>query len=239
MYQVKNKDNYVVGLLQKARMYNIDNIIAFCEGRTVRNRKALAGRGSLTIFKDHNGRKVVMKPYMRGGALGILNPSLYLDVGGKSRAQLELEWLTRMPRFGVNTPEPLFYVKKEGPGVYQCWLGMYYLEETVPFTDIIHSDFIQAYYIMPLVCQQVANLILANIWHVDLHPGNVLITGETHVDIVDFDRATFFQSKNQKALAEKYIERWTRASKKHKLPPEISKSFRQELYDRITQRYTD
>lgn len=239
MYQYKNQDNYTIALLQKARMYNIDNIIALCEGRTLRNRTALAGRGTLKIFKDHNGRKVVIKPYLRGGALGILNAASYLDVGGKCRAQQELEWLTRMPRLGVNTPEPLFFVKKEGAGIYQCWLGMYYIENAVPFTDIIVADYIKAYYIMPLVCQQVANLILGNILHVDLHPGNVLITNDTDVDIVDFDRAAYFSNKNQKALAEKYIDRWQRACKKHKLPIEIGKSFRQELYDRITQRYTD
>lgn len=239
MYQIKTKDKYIIGLLQKARMYNIDNIIALCEGRSVRNRVALGGRGTLTVFNDHNHRKVSIKPYLRGGVLSLVNRSLYLDVGGKSRAQLELEWLANMPRLGVNTPEPLFYVKKEGPGIYKCWMGMYFLEETVPFIDIIRKDFIKAYYIMPLVCQQVANLIMGNVWHVDLHPGNILVTGDNHVDILDFDRASFFQNKDPKALAEKYISRWQRAAKKYKLPVEISKSFRQELYDRITTRYTD
>lgn len=239
MYQIKTQDKYTIGLLQKAKMYNINNIIAICEGRTVKNRKALTGRGSISIFNDHNDRKVAIKPYLRGGALGLLNASSYLDVGGKCRAQIELEWLVRMPRLGVSTPEPLFYVKKEGAGIYQCWLGMYYLENTEPFVDVIRQDYIRAYYLMPLVCQQVANLIFGNVLHVDLHPGNVLTTGETEVDLVDFDRAVYFNTKNTSALAEKYIERWQRACKKHKIPVEISKAFRQELYDRITQRHTD
>lgn len=230
MYETKQYKRYVVGFLQKAKTYNIEKLVEMAENGPGRASTTLGGRGELTLFKDHNGRKVAIKPYLRGGLLRFINPAYYWDVG-KSRAELECDWLVRAPRMIVNTPEPLFWIKKEGPAIYKCWMGMYYLENTTPFVDILKQDFIKANYLLPLVCQQVVNLIAANVWHIDLHPGNVLIGEDSTVDIVDFDNASFFQTKNKKALAEKYIDRWTRACKKYKLPLEINKYYRQEIYN--------
>jgi predicted Ser/Thr protein kinase len=52
---------------------------------------------------------------------------------------------------------------------------------------------------------------------VDLHPGNVLVTPENRLYLIDFDKART-TPVNRRRLREKYIRRWQRAVLKYRLP---------------------
>ena len=69
--------------------------------------------------------------------------------------------------------------------------------------------------------EQIRTLIKNRIFHVDLHPGNVLVREDNRVYVVDFDKACHFNGSYQ-ALRELYLRRWRRAVIKHKLPPLLS-----------------
>jgi 3-deoxy-D-manno-octulosonic acid kinase len=69
--------------------------------------------------------------------------------------------------------------------------------------------------------EQIRILIKHRIFHVDLHPGNVLVGKADKIYIVDFDKACYFKG-TQHALRELYLRRWRRAVIKHKLSPLLS-----------------
>ena len=80
--------------------------------------------------------------------------------------------------------------------------------------DILHEA-------MMKLGEQVLSLIAHKIFHVDLHPGNVLVQKGGRVSIVDFDKAREFKGSAER-LRELYLRRWRRAVIKHKLSPVLT-----------------
>jgi 3-deoxy-D-manno-octulosonic acid kinase len=74
---------------------------------------------------------------------------------------------------------------------------------------------------MSKLSEQVKVLVQHQVLHVDLHPGNVLVSPAGVVYIVDFDKARYFRGSAQ-ALRELYLRRWRRAVIKHGLSPVLS-----------------
>jgi 3-deoxy-D-manno-octulosonic acid kinase len=74
---------------------------------------------------------------------------------------------------------------------------------------------------MDALGKQVGILIKNRIFHVDLHPGNVLVSNDGRAFIVDFDKARIFTG-GEAALRELYLRRWRRAVIKHKLSPVLA-----------------
>jgi len=74
---------------------------------------------------------------------------------------------------------------------------------------------------MKEVVVQVATLIKNNIFHPDLHPGNILVDSADCVFILDFDKTRLSRWKRHK-LRDKYVMRWQRAVTKHQLPEMLS-----------------
>jgi predicted unusual protein kinase regulating ubiquinone biosynthesis (AarF/ABC1/UbiB family) len=68
---------------------------------------------------------------------------------------------------------------------------------------------------------QVSTLIQNNIFHVDLHPGNVLVGRGGRVFLLDFDKARIARG-NKNKLRDHYLSRWQRAVIKHGLPDMLS-----------------
>ena len=71
------------------------------------------------------------------------------------------------------------------------------------------------------LAEQVLTLVSHKIFHVDLHPGNVLVDNSGRVFIVDFDKAREFEGSSEQ-LRELYLRRWRRAVIKHKLSPVLT-----------------
>lgn len=230
-YEIKKIDNYILGLTNKAQQLDPSRIIMVCKQGTSKNASLMGGRAGLKFMSDNSEHQIAIKTYKRGGFFSHFNSNYYWDTG-QNRAELEMEWYQKAAQLGVNTPETLFWVKQTGFTVYKCWMGMYYLENTETYLSMIQKDFIRSFYFLPNVCSQVARLVRGKLWHVDLHPANIIIDAENVIYLTDFDGARTFNGEKN-VLAEKYIDRWKRYARKYKLPVEIEKSFRQELYARI------
>jgi serine/threonine-protein kinase RIO1 len=186
-----------------------------------KNGKTLGGRGSLRLLDEISGKQVAIKPYLRGGLMGKVNRRVYLE-RGKSRAAKEYEFLAKLSGAGVKTPTPLGFIES-GRFLRSCWLLM----ETIPHDHTLAtaplSD-IERDAIFAQLAPQMNSLLTLGIHHVDLHPGNIIVTREGHPILIDFDKAREGRH-NRKALATLYIKRWTRAVKKHHLPDDLSKRF--------------
>jgi len=161
---------------------------------------------------------VVVKHYRRGGWVARINPKYYLRTG-KTRCQVEFEQMARAGRLGVNVPEPVTFAFK-GRFLYQGWL----ITREIANQQTLARLSLQAPGRLPAVQaslgRQVSKLAADGLWHVDLHPGNVLVDDRDRVFLVDFDKTRTFRGVKQQLL-DKYRRRWRRAVKKHKLPKEL------------------
>lgn len=183
----------------------------------------LTGRGYAGIQEVEGLGRVFVKQYAHGGLLRHLTGGSFLCVG-PSRSLLEFSMLERVRSIGINAPRPLVFVNK-GSFFYRAWL---FMEEIVDsrnlaqvsasaegeVADVLHDG-------MAKLGQQVLTLIENKIFHVDLHPGNVLLDSSGRVHIVDFDKAQEFQGSTDK-LRDLYLRRWRRAVIKHKLSPVLT-----------------
>ena len=183
----------------------------------------LAGRGYTGIQDVQGLGRVFVKQYAHGGLLRHVTGGHFICVG-PSRSLLEFSMLERVRALGINAPRPLVFVNK-GSFFYRSWL---FMEEIVDSrnlaqisastdandADVLHDGMVK-------LGQQVLTLIENKIFHVDLHPGNVLIDASGRVFIVDFDKAREFQGSTD-TLRDLYLRRWRRAVIKHRLSPVLT-----------------
>lgn len=179
----------------------------------------LGGRGKTRIIDVPGLGRMFLKRYSHGGLLRKLTAGHFLCLG-ELRSRVEFEMLERARSIGVNAPKPVAFVQK-GSTIYSTWLLMEELRETRSIVEIGEDEGDALPRALDGLSEQIRILIKHGIFHVDLHPGNVLVDEENRVYIVDFDKACHFKGSRQ-ALRELYLRRWRRAVIKHRLPPLLS-----------------
>lgn len=182
-------------------------------------RSTLGGRASVRYFDFPDLGKIVIKSYSRGGLLGSLVRKLYLRLG-EVRSQREFEVLEQVRGFGVSAPEPLFFIYKGGL-FYRTWLVTREVQDKQSLVELARQDEDRAREAIKSLLEQIINLIKYRIFHVDLHPGNVLVDKNGSTFLVDFDKANRFSGSASK-LRDLYLFRWRRAVIKHGLPQFLS-----------------
>lgn len=180
----------------------------------------LSGRGKVLHTQIPHFGPVVVKHYIRGGLLRKVVQSRHLRSSKPSRSELEFEMLNLVRKFGVSAPEPIGFATTTGI-FYRAWLVMKEIADAQSLAQISITDEDLVRKITPELIRQIQILIRNRIFHLDLHPGNVLIDSSKKVWLIDFDKAT--ESKlPARGLRELYLRRWRRAVIKHKLPDYIS-----------------
>jgi 3-deoxy-D-manno-octulosonic acid kinase len=183
----------------------------------------LAGRGHSGIQDVEGLGRVFVKQYAHGGLLRHLTGGRFLCVG-PTRSLLEFSMLERVRAVGVNAPRPLIFVNK-GSFFYQSWLLMEEIGDSRNLAQVCKSDNGENGDLlhdgMAKLGQQVLRLVENKIFHVDLHPGNVLLDSAGRVFVVDFDKACEYQGSAE-SLRDLYLRRWRRAVIKHKLSPVLT-----------------
>lgn len=197
----------------------LEKILQLISAPVTHGVEPLAGRASISGASLEGVGNVVMKHYTRGGLLRYLNRNLYLGLG-RERAWIEFLLLRHVRSLGVGAPEPLLSIRRGGI-VYRNWLVMRRIEGFIALLDLFMQDEDRARAVLSEFNRQVTLLIRNRIHHIDLHPGNVLITPDNKVWLVDFDKAGFSREPLAK-LRERYILRWRRAVLKHRLPDALS-----------------
>jgi 3-deoxy-D-manno-octulosonic acid kinase len=186
-------------------------------------RGVLAGRGYTGIQNLEGLGPVFVKQYAHGGLLRHLTGGSFLCVG-PSRSLQEFLMLERVREIGINAPQPMLFVNK-GSFFYRTWLFMEEIVNSRNLAQVSRSrkaeDADVLHDAMTKLGEQVLSLIKHKIFHVDLHPGNVLVQGDGRVFIVDFDKAREFKGSSEQ-LRELYLRRWRRAVIKHKLSPVLT-----------------
>jgi 3-deoxy-D-manno-octulosonic acid kinase len=180
-----------------------------------RQAHVLSGRGFVVRRELAGIGPVVLKQYHRGGIIGRVNPSYYLRLG-QARPAHEFDLLRHLRAMHMTVPEPLMWITKGGL-IYQGWLLMREIPYVYSLADCGSRSADELEPVLRAFSAQVEQLILSRIYHVDLHPGNVLVSTEGDVSIIDFDKASTFKDSQNK-LRDLYLCRWRRAVIKHRLP---------------------
>ena len=183
----------------------------------------LAGRGYTGIQHVEGLGRVFVKQYAHGGLLRHVTGGSFLCVG-PSRSFREFSMLERVRELGLNAPKPMLFVNK-GSFFYRTWLFMEEIPNSRNLAEVSRSDKGEdadvLHESMTKLGDQVLALISHKIFHVDLHPGNVLVDAQGKVCIVDYDKAHEFKGSAER-LRELYLRRWRRAVIKHKLSPVLT-----------------
>lgn len=220
---------YKIGYSEIISTDHAEDIIKLIKNPSGESSSVLGGRRKVNIYELANIGRVAVKHYLRGGLLHYLVKEKYVK-WGKTRGQLEFEWLHLVRQLGISAPEPIAFVF-DGQRFYKCWLITREIKNHKTFAELSFTPQNNLEELMDGVLAQVFILIQNRILHVDLHPGNVLIDNEGKAFIIDFDKAKFFKGSNTD-LRYRYISRWQRAVKKHGLPGLLSTSFKKGLLER-------
>lgn len=175
----------------------------------------LSGRVSASSARLTGIGPIIVKHYRRGGLLSYLMKRSYLK-WGKTRCQVEYDQLQNACHSGISVPEPIAYAYK-GLLFYQAWLITREIPNPLSLANLSILDTERTLTAQKKLIEQMALLIDNNIYHTDLHPGNVLVDSKNCIFIIDFDKAHLYM-KSKTNLQKKYIQRWNRAVLKHKLP---------------------
>jgi 3-deoxy-D-manno-octulosonic acid kinase len=186
----------------------------------------LDGRTAVTPVQLDGVGPVVIKHYRRGGLLRHVIKRHYLKIG-KTRSQREFELLDLAASSGINVPQPIAYAHRGRP-FYMAWLVTRAIRQPLTLARLSVQDEKKCIAAMQSVIEQIAALIQNDIWHVDLHPGNVVLDAAGKVHLLDFDQGRIGHA-NRQQLKNRYLTRWQRAVDKHGLPKVLSAMMRNGL----------
>ena len=219
-------EGYRIGSGRKLSQEELASLTASIDSPPGRENEVLGGRGYITSTVIAGLGPVVIKHYRRGGILKLFTSNRYLHVGGL-RPRQEYEVLRWVRSAGVSAPEPLAFVVKGG-FFYRGWLVTQEIMNQESLARISMRDEERACRLIKRLTDQISILIKHGIYHVDLHPGNVLVDDSGCVFLLDFDKACKWKGRRNR-LRDLYICRWRRAVIKHGLPEGLSEWLCSEL----------
>jgi RIO-like serine/threonine protein kinase len=198
---------------------HLDQLIEVFEQPTTTSASVLGGRTSTSNVRLNGLGNMVVKHYRRGGWVRRIVEDKYLR-WGSPRCRIEFDMLLEVRRYSVVVPEPIAFAC-QGHVFYRCWLVMRQIPSPQNLAEMSRVDLSSALAAVPSVADQIRRLIQHGIWHVDLHPGNVLVDPRRRTYLIDFDRAKRIRSAPSR-LQHRYLRRWRRAVEKHGLPLQLA-----------------
>ena len=183
--------------------------------------RALAGRAPVQHAIISGIGPVVIKQYVRGGLLRYFRSTLHLRKfadrqRGGGRSEREFRVLELVRALGIPAPEPIAFAWRGG-GLYRAWLVTRQIEGHRTLAEVSRHDGEKARILAKRLVPLLEQLIRNGIFHVDLHPGNVVVDANDQVFLLDFDKARIVSGREHEHLAERYLRRWRRAVIKHQL----------------------
>ncbi|NLD36416.1 MAG: phosphotransferase [Desulfatiglans sp.] len=201
----------------------LETLIKIFDEPNVETDEILGGRGSIKRLELEGFGPVVIKYNTRGGLIRLFIERTYIRTG-KPCNRIEFEQLINASKSGVNVPEPVAFATK-GSLFYRGWLVLKEIKNSETLAAISLKDETRIARLLNEIRRQIAILMNSGLYHVDLHPGNILVNDNNEVFIIDFHKARKFKAGKEK-LKDKYFARWKRAVKKHGLPETLNEVFR-------------
>jgi len=220
MQQVTQQgESCIIGSERLLEEKEIRSIVSLFHSGPAPQTGRLGGRVTVTRFTLESEGNLILKFYRRGGLLRHINKEYYLAIG-TSRARREFEFLRYAGRSGIPVPEPVAFVKT-GRCFYRTALILREIPDSMNLVDWIEQHGKPPVPMLSGLQDLFRRLIRAGIYHVDLHPGNVLVDASKNLYLIDFDKARFWKNRRSEyfpSLEVRYRRRWDRAIYKYKLP---------------------
>jgi tRNA A-37 threonylcarbamoyl transferase component Bud32 len=225
-FRCSRYDGYCFGSLDELDAAVLAQLARAIGRPAAKSSAILGGRGYITSARIEGLGAVVIKHYKRGGLLRFLMARRYLRLA-KLRPQVEFEVMAWVRTLGVCAPEPVAFITK-GSFFYRGWLVTKEIPKEESLAAISLMDEPRACRLVSKLTQQISLMIRHGVYHVDLHPGNVLVDFDDNVFLLDFDKARIWKGRKN-GLRDSYIYRWRRAVIKHGLPDLLSEWLCAEL----------
>lgn len=171
------------------------------------------GRGVVSYVKLTQAH-TVMRLYRHGGVFSKLLGSTFFSCNTYSyRSVLEYAILSELYAAGIKVPKPICaVVEKRCGGLYKAAIVTTEISSSQNFLHTIDCDpdistLVTTAY---AVGREVRKCIDQHILHVDLHPGNVLLSAK-NVYLIDFDKARRISPEKYEKSIQSLITRWNRA----------------------------
>jgi lipopolysaccharide heptosyltransferase I len=213
-----HKDRFSLTTLRSIDDEGLRQLVGQLATRTAPSGNRLHGRLPILTTRLAAWGSIVVKTYARGGLIRYINPHHYMR-WGPVRAQREFNWLLKLHALGFPVPHPLAYVS-QGRFFYRTWLVTAWIENKGTLARLSRQNGRLAEALLPQVQATIDQFCRQRILHVDLHPGNIIVTNDDQIRIIDWDKARR-SSSNYYALLARYHKRWNRAIEKHGLPETI------------------
>ena len=214
--------SYFFGSISKLDDIHLETLIKIFNKPNVETDAVLGGRGSIERVDLEGFGPVVIKYNTRGGLVRLFVERTYARIG-KTCNRIEFEQLINASEMGINVPEPIAFATK-GSLFYRGWLVLKEIKNSETLADVSLKDKDRVRKLLDDIIRQITIMINLGLYHVDLHPGNILVTGDDQIFIIDFHKARMFNGSKQRLL-NKYCARWKRAIKKHGLPEALNGAF--------------
>ena len=160
---------------------------------------------------------VHLKVSVLGGTVGKLAPFLKLSFAAK-RVKREFFWLNVFNLAGLNVPKPFGYLILSC-GLKRIGVLLTHFVEGQTMSSIFQENQISISSCINKLELEFIKLVSLPVIHLDFHPGNILVSSDGKVYLLDL--ASIRVARRSKLeLLDFYFKRWRRACLKHKLPDE-------------------
>lgn len=148
------------------------------------------GRARVVYF-SHQGVKMVLKHYYRGGLMASISKDRYLGLNVENtRAFKEFRLLAKMQSLGLPVPEAVAANAIKGFLSFQADLITREIENTKTLSDILSSETMAKEFWQNMgAC--IKRFHQHDIYHADLNARNILLTETGEVFLIDFDNSGF------------------------------------------------
>lgn|GEM_PF-5108378 len=216
--------NYTILSLKELDSKNIvpfQNAVINSNRKLITSPSPLGGRAEIVIKNIPELGMVVFKNYFRGGFLRFFNKRHYLKFKQGVRPVNEILFLKKLQELNIPVPDPVaaYY---SGNCIYKGGIVTKYINSPYTLAQYCLMDKKKGEAIFREKFLPVFNKIISNrVFHPDFHPGNVIVSNDEDIFIIDFDKACFYEGL-EFYLHEQLVNRWNRAVKKYKLPSFLS-----------------
>jgi|LSQX01.3.fsa_nt_gb 3-deoxy-D-manno-octulosonic acid kinase len=218
--------SYSFGSLSMLNHLQFETLINIFDEPNAKTSEVLGGRGSIKRLELEGFGPVIIKYNTRGGLIRLFIERTYLRTG-KACNRVEFEQIINASKLGVSVPEPVAFATK-GFLFYRGWLVLKEIKNSETLACVSLKDEDRTNKLLNEVTRQINILIDSGLYHVDLHPGNILVNDKDEIFIIDFHKARMFKAGKEK-LFDRYFSRWKRAVKKHRLPEILNEIFSKGL----------
>ena len=172
------------------RDYHTNNVDQ--QNNSVRQVSSEAGIGRARVsYFEHEGIKLVLKHYYRGGLIASIVKDKYLGFDiEKTRAFKEFRLLEKMQKLGLPVPAVIAARVEKGPFYFRADLITKEIEGARTLSDTLTNRPLDA-----VLWKKIGHCIKAfhlhNIYHADLNARNILLSEPGDVYLIDFDNSGF------------------------------------------------